>query len=102
MKTYTSTNVIQLNAADRKMVSALMNEVLEAARDWNGFEPFYFEYKNIMIMFAPDTHFFFDIPEAPLPSLGGDVPGDLILAGQSAANDRLPPPLTEDSLPSSF
>lgn len=101
MKTYTTSNVIQLNAADRKIVSELMNEVLAAAANWNCAEPFYFEYKNTMLMFAPETHFFFDIPDAPLPSLGGAVSGDLILAGQSAANDRLPTPLPEDSLPAS-
>jgi hypothetical protein len=59
--------------------------------------PFYFEYRDCMAMFAPETHFFFDIPDSPLPSLGGAVDGTVILAGCKAANDPLPAP-REDSL----
>ena len=101
MKTYTTSNVIDLNPADRKVVSSIINEVLAASAEFTNSEPFYFECRNTMVMFAPETHFFFDIPDAPLPSLGGYFPDELILAGQTAANDRLPSPKTDTTLPSS-
>lgn len=101
MKTYSTNNIIELNMEDRKIFTSLINEVLAVSAEFTGCEPFYFEYKNVMLMFAPDTHFFFEIPDAPLPSLGGLVPSDLILAGQTAANDRLPAAQAEDSLPPS-
>lgn len=97
MRIFSTPSLIELNALERRAVSDLMNEVLDAAGDWDQAEPFYFEYRNITVLFAPDTHFFFEIPDAPLPSLGGDVAGDLILAACTAANDRLPIPM-EDSL----
>jgi hypothetical protein len=61
--------------------------------------PFYFEYKDCMVMSAPETHFFYDIPDAPLPSLGGCVDGKEILAGTTPANDTLPDDPRGDSLP---
>lgn len=97
MKTYTGPTVQNLDESDRKVIQLLVAEVLEATRDTGRSDPFYFEYRNAMVMFAPDTHFFADIPDAPLPSIGAHVDGNLILAGQSAANDRLPLP-SEDFL----
>jgi hypothetical protein len=99
MKAYTPPTVVYLNAAERRAVSDLMNEVLAATAEWSIPGPFYLEYRNTTVMFAPDTHFYFEIPDAPLPSLGGEVAGDLILAGASTANDRLPSSSCEDFLP---
>lgn len=97
MKIYASKPLETLNADDRKIVWDLMNEVLAVQTDIARAEPFYFEYCNICMMFDPTSDFLFEIPDMPLPSLGGHVDGHLILAAYSAANDRLPHPL-EDSL----
>ncbi len=74
-----------------------LNAALTDAGSWTGPCAFYFECGAMTAMFAPTDDFFFDIPDAPLPSLGGTVAGHLILEAFAAANDRLPNPLEDFS-----
>ena len=97
MRIYSSQPLKVLNTEDRKIVWDLMNEMLEAQKTIQRETPFFFEYKNVTVMFAPGFDFLSEIPDMPLPSLGGEVSGHLILAGTIAANDRLPFP-SEESL----
>jgi hypothetical protein len=70
---------------------------LKAPQSARRADPFFFEYATTTLMFAPETDFFFEIPDAPLASLGGHVDGTTLLTASPAANDPLPFP-AEDSL----
>ncbi|MCB1538799.1 MAG: hypothetical protein H6865_08670 [Rhodospirillales bacterium] len=70
---------------------------LDALPVWSGLNPFFLDCGTTTAMFAPTESFYFEIPDAPLPSLGGSVAGHLILEAFAPANDHLPLCL-EDSL----
>lgn len=98
MRIFSSQSIQTLNADDRKIVWDLVNGMMAIQQTMTRPEPFYFEYRNITMMFAPESDFLFEIPDMPLPSIGGDVPGAMILAAYPAVNDRLPSHMEESLL----